>query len=527
MSVSIKRYNASSGSLIGTVSNQLMSLRSEYRLFGGCYSADLSFVAPWGDDDVANEGDRLSVESGNIPVFDGRVVKVSPRLGGTQNIQIEGWWRRLDELDVVADPISDRITFGVSENSDHPTIKTAYQIVGWLLDNIIVPDPRSRITRGRIVAPTASCKVGEFAIYAADKLSTVLETLATMDDCVCGIDAEQEFYYIPRQDLVDDPELQARVAEAMPANWRTNGRVYAENGSFTTERRGPNVISVNSRDASAARGVRTYRYVAALDDTRRVGVYYVPQVRAGQGARRLARGLFRRFAKFGRKVENLSCVGGTRRFEPHLGAVSVYDGGELVVTDVAGSVSVEWIGSDVGSDSVRMTLTLGENKADPGSGNPLNDPFAPAGAQSVPDNPQIDTGDGETSEDYPIPSQNIDDDDGFDGDGDDLHTNPDRETPSDLPGDGIDGVDYGEDVADPTNGAGSGGGGERWLPGRVVSATGGADPRATIDELDEDDFATVVARHENVRVWPRLELSAGDEGWLQFEASLVPESFSP
>jgi hypothetical protein len=442
----------------------------------------LEFVAEWGDAPIVDPGDCLVVKATGVPVFHGMVSECLPNLSSArQSVEVSGWWKRLDELTVVASPTDDRIVFGNASDSDYPLVLNASAVVSWLWANVISVDSGSPLSSSSITAPTYPCKFGTggFAIYAGDKLTKVLEQLALMDDCIVGVDAAGVFYWKPRATALLSTLAEVRVAEDVTGDWRTGVKAWATEGRFTYDRRGPNTLVVSSRDLNFTPGGRTYNYADALPGSRRLGFYYAPNVRTGQAARRLALGLFRRFDKYALKVEDLAGFSGTRRFEPHLGKVSVYESTVLVAGDLCGSISLDW-----GAMSLKPTFTLGENKLDPGSGNPINDPFDPTAGMSTPDAPQIDTGD----------SGVIDEGDGFDGDGDDLHQNPTREDWTD----GTPGIDYGTDLANATNKPGSTGtaGSQVWKA-KVTLVTS---PTYSIETLHDD--GTVHATFTNVASWP-------------------------
>jgi len=515
------RYDAATGAEIAEISGDvLMSCRTEYRLYGGCSRGTLRVEASWGDAMLAALDDEIVIKSGNVPVYAGRVVAVTPEFTEPyQTIELDGWWKRLDEISIVATPFTDRIVFGTADDSDHPTVLTAYAVAQWIFTNLIAPDT-SPVNFADFTAPSYPCKLtaGGFAIYAGDKLTKVLETLAAMEDCVVGIDAARRFYFTPRATLEARLGLKVHLAENIASYWRTTGEAWGLSGRFALERRGPNHLAIASRDANFNAGTRSYTYASALAGSRRTASYPAPGVRTGPGARRLARGLFRRFADQAIKIEDMECISGSRRFEPHLGRVDVYNSEVLAASELAGVIDVpDWLGT------LKINVTLGENTPDPGSGNPINDPFEPAVALVPPAAPQIATGTGEDDVAYPLPSYEIDEDDGHDGDGDDLHENPDRDEPSDPPGVGVDGVDYGTDTADSTNGAGTTGGAvvSPLRKGVITSVASGPPKTYGVDVLNWQDESTVEESLSGITSWPTDQVfGVADEVWLFYNPTL-------
>jgi len=498
--LTIQRVNATTGALIETISATLVSCVAEYKLYGGCYTMAAAFAAQWGDAPLFGEGDGIRLLSNGVAVWFGRVVRVVPEYAARrQAVSCEGWWARLAEIEILADATQDHITFGNVVDSDFPAVTTVSALVARIVSTYITPDASPIAAPSSTVGAAAvTCKFGEFVLYASDRLPEVIENLAAMDDCVCGIDADGNFYFLPRATLEAAPHFTFRAAEGFVSGWQSSGTGIAIAGQFVYDRTGPNQLDVISRDVNGANGIRRYKYAGALDvATRRLATWYAPQVRAGQGARRLARGIFRRYATFGLRVERLECVIATQRFEPHLGAANIYDGGALVLTELAGTISVTWTGP------LRVAVTIGENATDPGGGQPINDPWAYS--YEPPDTPQIDTG---TELPY---SWDIDDADGYDGDGDDLHSNDDRFTPDDPAGVGVDAVDYGTDLTDDTNGraSGGGGGGTQVWPAKITADNG----NGTFGiEVYESDRATVYATHFAASTQPQgAALNVDDE----------------
>lgn len=503
--IGVTRYNPATGEKVGDITAPIQTIQAEYRLFGGCSICRINFVSKWTQpiEFLCEDGEEIVVTNDGVPVFSGRVVSVQPYLEDIQIVQITGWWQRLDEIELVS-PLADRISFGPSDDedaqTDHPEIRTAYDVVQWLTENAVLSDTQSQLATGTILPPTTPCKLGgPFVIYSSDKLCKVLETLATMEDCVCGIAADRSFYYVPRQQLLSTPYFTAQVADSVPADWRSQRLGLAVEGNFIRDRRGPNQIEVHSRDINALEGIRSYRLKDALPGTRRAVSFYAPNIHSGVQARRYARGLFRRFARFSDlKVSRIECVTGPMRFEPYLGAVTVTNKGQEVCTDLAGSMDVTFL------PALTVGVSLGENESDPGSGNPANDPWAPDVGQTPSDVPQVDTGDGlEDPELYPIPSGEIDFEDGWDGDGDDFHFNPNREFWTDPPGEGVPGVDYGTDQRNPDNGKGSGGGTTtpevaHWIG--VITNNGGTSGKPSVQIRYPN--GAVYGAFSSVDVWP-------------------------
>lgn len=470
------RYNKATGNPIGIIPNECVKASSEYALYGGCRKCTLEFVAAWGEAFVTSKGEEIRISKDGMPVFAGTVISVAPNLDKTiQNVDLDGWVTRLDEIEIVPPPV-DKIVFGTPD-ADYPLALRAFDVVTWLINNRIVPDPESSITAqaypiGLVKPATYSCKLGPsgFVIYANDKLSKVLETLATLDDCIYGVDAEAKFYFYPRSHAEETLLFKIPLAEEIPANWKSQAIMLPNGGKIISDRRGPSHVAVRSRDINARPGTRMYRLAGAYEDgTRRVTNVYSPNIRHGYAARRLARGYFRRFNDPDIKVEDLSFKCASRRLEPHLGRVLVTNFGDTIAEKLAGTINVNW------EDVVAGSVTLGENKPDPGSGNPANDPFASPDDQAA-DSPQIDTGD----------SADIDLADAYDGDGDGLHE------------DGPEVLDYGEDTIDDTNGQGAASGGSSL---RLAQVTAESHPTYSI-KVFKIDGVTEHESRENVKMTP-------------------------
>jgi hypothetical protein len=434
--------------LIGEITAPLLTCSTDYRLYGGCDKATLAFKALWTDALLVDLGDEIYIHSGETPVFVGRVASVAPIFGASrQEIELDGWWKRLDEIPVVDDPILDRIVFGDADDTDHAEITTAFGVIQWLYTNKIATADDPPATSSNLVTPyapmvPAKFTAGGFAIYAGDKLSKVIETLAAMENAVCGIGADKAFYYIPRQYVEATTAFEVRAAEDVPASWQENARAYTLSGSFKESRQAPNTIQIYGFDADLLPSLRTYIWKEYLNTYRRVVGFYAPGIRTGPAARRLAAGLFKRFSEqYQLTVENIEVFSGTRRYEPFLGNCTVYDGAttSTLCTGLIGTIHVDWLANG----TLRASITIGENVADPGSGNPITDPLTP---EPPPDTPQVDTGEGTV--DAPVPSQIIDP---VNLDGDDLHTNPARVDPADPSANPATKVDYGTDKRNPTN----------------------------------------------------------------------------
>lgn len=504
--LSVKRYDATTGSLLGTITNGVKSCPVEYRLVGGALRATLTFAAAWADGFLASIGEEIRILRDRVPVFRGRVSEVLPRIERSeQEVECAGWWQRFNELTIVDEALADRLVFGIADDSDHPEVLTAYDLIVWLFENVIATDTLSPVVASDFTAPTHPAKFGNggFAIHAGEKLCTVLETLAAAEDMALGVDALGVLYGKPRATVLATPSVEVRVAEALTGAWRIGTKAWGLSGRFIQERRGPNVLHIASRDKNLARGLRTYLYKDALPHTWRRGFYRAPGVRTGQMARRVAKGLLRRFSSYGLKIESVEGLTIARRFEPHLGKFAVYSASVLQVEGLAGAVTVDWAAA-----SVRPSITLGENDESAGSNNPLNDLFDPTLGMMAPDDPQVDTGSG--SEEYPGASWEIDESDGWDGDGDDLFSNDDRYDWTDPPGAGVDGLDYGTDLIDSTNGAGGGGsgGGVQTWKGLVTAVTA---PTYSVTVLNAD--GTTYATHTGVvsRPVPVVPFEVDDE----------------
>lgn len=485
MPITIEREDLE-GNPLGTIEAGVLECNTDYSPYGGCDRAKLVFEAQWGTEFLTGTAEALVVKSDEVTVFSGRVLSMAPTLEESkQSAEVEGWWRRMGELEVVKAP-TDRLVFGAADDSDHPEITKVSQLIQWLVDNVVLLDTQKSVLSTSLTYAEHSAKFGSFAIYAGDTLQTVLEDLATMDDCLIGIDAERVFYVKPRSQVLATTLLEVHVAEDPPPEWRQVPYGVGTGGNFIEDRRGPNHLSVHTRDTDLVQGIRTYRLLNALDGTRRQKKYRCMNIRNGQGARRLARGLFRRFTDYGLKVEGVQFLAGSWRFEPHLGAYAVYNLGELVATKIAGAVNITW------PEQIKGSITLGENEPQLG-GHQLNDPFADDSDQ---DNPQIDTGLGE-DEVYDWPSGDIDFDDGWDGDGDDLHENDDRDSWEDPPGTPP-GVDYGTDKTDETNGKGAGARTKVWK-GQILNET---HPTYSVKLLRSN--GTTYKSYNEVTVWPEI-----------------------
>jgi hypothetical protein len=449
--ITVARYDAAGNSL-GYIASKQLKCSAEYRPYQGCSRCTLVFVAKWGDPLVCLKDDLLFISSDGVPVFSGRVVSVEPSLTeSTQTVEMDGGWRMLDDIELCS-PLEDHFTFGMPEDQNttgvtFPTITTVFGVFKYLAENTI-PRVVPAVRLGEIVKPEVPCKLcGTFKVYAGDKLTKVLETLATMEDCVVGVDASMGLYYLPRNQVLSSSPVTIKVAEDVERSWRTDPCLYASGGNFIHDSRGPTVIEAHTQDSMSSEGIRSYRLIRTADGTdlpytAKRACWRAPQIQTGPQARRLARGLFRRFFNPDIKVQDLDFFTGPRRLEPHLFPFDVTSGGLSVLREpqLAGQITVEW------GDTIKGKITLGENTPDPGSGNPINDPFSEDWGQPS-DIPQIDTGDGASVDYYTIPSGQIDLSDGYDGDGDDLHSNPNRAYPDENPDQATEGlVDYGSDT---------------------------------------------------------------------------------
>lgn len=504
--ITVRRYRIADDTGLGAITAPLLRCQADYALYGGCQAATLLFQSAWGADFLTNTDEYLTITGqAGVPIFHGRVVMVSPKLEqSAQEVRVEGWWQRIAELPIVDDPASDRLEFGPGA-ADHPDITTAFGVAQWLFSNLIASDGQSPVSTGTLTAPSVPCKLGGvYTIFAADKLKKVLEDLAAMEDSVVGVDARGRFYFLPRTSILASSEtLDFRVAEAVDAEtWKGGGRAIGLGGQFTQDRRPPNTLVIATRDIDNGLGNRLFRYEQTFDDgTRRLGIWSAPQIRTGPAARRLALGLFRRFSfittgpSFVVKADNLDGMIGWRRMEPHRGRARIYSEGDLVNDGLVGSMSVDW-----SAEPIRVRITFGELRSQPGSGNPITDPFARVSYRE--DDPQIDQG----------AAWIIDEDDGYDGDGDDFHSNPEREFPSDPPGEGVDALDYGSNEAADSSPYGSATG--MGLLCRVKSIQIGSPTTYTVEVLD-DDGTTVLEERAGQQPWPSsISFDVDDEAWL-------------
>lgn len=447
--IEFRIYDATTGDMVGTVAQENLNAKATFKIMGGCETAVARFHLPFGDAPPVHPGDALVVARYGVPIFSGRCRTVEPHYGSSEvEVFLEGWWYRVAERRAVESFSLDHITFGQSEGSDHPGITTAFEVFQWIVANRIATDPASLITVppvGTLIKPPAvPCKLaGPFLLYAQDDLTKVLSMLATMDDAVTGVDAEGRIYYLPRTEVRSSVMMTVNAKGNPPADWRNSNHGVPTGGSgrFVYDHRGPNSISIFSRTTGGAKAaVRNYTLETDLPPgTVRNGGYRAANIHTGVQARRLARGLFLRYSNFFMKVEQLEVRAGTMQFEPHRGKVRVVDEfNNPYAEDLCGTVEITFHRS-----TIAAVITIGENAADPGSDIPFNDPWARDPGWL--DDPIVDIGDGLENPDYPIPSFDIDFDDGWDGDGDDFHENDDREFPEDPPGVGVDGMDYGED----------------------------------------------------------------------------------
>jgi hypothetical protein len=500
--IRVYRYDLE-GNLLGEIESGVLDCNTDQSAYGGCDLGRLVFTARWGDDFVTSKTEAIKVISNEVPVFAGRVVSVAPTLEESrQSVEAEGWWRRLAELEVVKAP-TDRLVFGAAQDSTHPEITKVSQLIQWLVDHVIMADPQHAAESTNLEFAQYSCKFGSFAIYSGDSLTDVLENLAMMDDCLIGIDAEKVLYLKPRETVLATTLLEVHIAEDPPAEWRQLPYGVGTGGDFIEDRRGPNHLSLHTRDLDLVQGIRTYRLLNVLDGSRRQKKFRCMNVRNGQGARRLARGLFRRYTDYGLKAENVQFLAGSWRFEPHLGAYAVYNLGDLVVTKIASAVNISW------TAQIKGTVTLGDNEPKLGGGQ-INDPFDSTGGDS--DEPQIDTGLGEDDPNYDLPSSDIDFEDGFNGDGDDLHQNDDRADWEDPPADPP-GVDYGKDKTDESNGASSGGARAKLWKMQVLNET---HPTYSIKLLRSN--GSTYKSYNDISAWPEITkpLLAGAKGLAFF-----------
>ena len=483
------------GTPLGAVVEECLGCSPDYRLFGGCDTAKLKFKKEFNTSNVATKGDFVTIRRDGLAIFSGRVELCEPEFGkSVQSISVDGWWKRLKEREAVSPALLDHITFGQSVDSDHPDIVFAFDVMRWILDNRILNDPDALIFEGTVQRPAYPCKLsGPFVLYAKDDLSKVIETLATMEDCVTGIDAEGRFYYFPRTTAEASVLTTVYAAKEVPLDWLSQNIAVAEGeGRFVYDRRGPNSVAVYSRDKFDDPSIRSYHLKDALpESTKRTAGMRSANIHTGVQARRYARGIFRRFCDYSMKVEQLSFRSATRRFEPHLGRYRIEGPGATLFADkLAGQVSLEILRTTISG-----SVTLGENAADPTSGNPINDPDAKAPGWD--DDAQVNTGLGDGG-DYPLPSAEIDFNDGWDGDGDDLHQNPLRDFPTDLPGVGIPGVDYGSDIRNDANNPDGGNGFGATLLG--VIADNASHPTYSVQLYSAD--GTVGGETIDVEAWP-------------------------
>lgn len=499
MSLEVEVLRSDAGTPIGLVTSVCMSCNASYRLYGGNETATLTFDGKYNESPVLDAGDFIRVSRDGVPLFAGRVLICKPDFRSTiHTVDVNGWWVRLAEREAVTPALLDHIMFGQHPDSNYPLIKTAYDVMLWIVNNRVINDPDAMINVGRVERPQYPCKLsGPFYLYAKDNLQDVLETLATMEDCLTGIDSEGNFYFFPRSYAEGVQLTSVYVEKSVPYDWMSQGIGIVESGTFVYDKRGPNAVAVHSRDKMDRQAIRSYHLENALPaSTVKTIPIRASNLHTGVQSRRYARGLFRRFSDYSLKIDNLTFVSGSRQLEPHLGKIKV----EGVLPDDSPYVFADKLAGQVSIDINRTTFTgsvaLGENAVDPGSENPMTDPDSET--QGFSDMPQVDTGLGQDG--YPLASAGIDLEDGWDGDGDDLHQNPDREFWEDPPGVGVDGVDYGTDT-----GAGrgdEGGGGDAWgatLLGEVIS-------NANYPEYDvllySPDGQTSGETLSDVPVWP-------------------------
>jgi hypothetical protein len=359
------------------------------------------------------------------PIFAGNLRQIEIDIAGeTATLDFVGLFKRLDQI-VPVTPPADRIAFGVPAPDNAifpqfflPTVTTVRQVIETIYQLVILP-----ATGLQLVASWSpvSCKLsGEFSLYANDELSRVLETLAMMDDLVCGVSANRELYFIHRPAITDAFDV---VVD--PQTFPATTAVFLE-GQARIKQSAPTQVAVYSRDAQGQQAIRVYRDIGATSPNRRVS-QQARNIRSGPQARRLARGILRRYANLPLEFTGAKFyLGSTRRIEPHLGKFRVIDP-QVTQEGLVGSLAIEWLPAIVAS------FQLNESDADPG-GNGPNDPFT---TEPPPDDPAVNTGTG--TQDLPDPSSQINLDDGFDGDGDGFHF------------DGVRTVDYGSDLADATN----------------------------------------------------------------------------
>jgi hypothetical protein len=431
MSLQLNRIDLKNGTDLGSVSS-INNLRTEYELFGGVDSASFVIPTKWDTNFTIEQGDGIRIIRDAVPIFFGVVSSVEPSISSDEiTVSAYGMRTFIDEMKIMDDS-TPNLLFG-DPTTGISNVRTVYELVNWIVDNVLEVNAPNLIFRDHFIEPTNSTKFGNagFVINQTDKLSAVLDILATMDDAIWGVSSTGGFYFLPRESAESVTLTKIHIGKDVPDNWRSQKIGVLVSGRVVQSRRAPSYISIDSRDYLNSPGARVYRMSSIYgDDVRKVAKFKAPNIRSGQGARRLARGYFSRFTAEDITVEDLSFIVSAKRYEPFLGAIEVYNVDNLLTRQLAGKISVDW------GDSISVSADLGETSMTPGSGNPITDPL-----YTEPDTRGIiDTGD----------SGEIDFDDGFDGDGDDLHSNPDRYDA----GDGA-GMDYGSDRSNEQTGGGS------------------------------------------------------------------------
>lgn len=472
MSLELKRINMKDGTDLGSISF-ITNLRTEYVLLGGVDSASFVIPTKWDSNFTIERGDGIRIIRDTVPIFFGVVSSVEPSISNDEvSVSAYGIRTFIDEMKIMENDVHNLIfgdpTTGISN------VKTVYELVNWIVDNVLEVNAPNLIFRDHFIAPTNSTKFGNagFVINQTDKLSEILDMLATMDNAIWGVSSIGGFYFLPRESAEGETLTKIHIGKNVPSNWRSEKIGVLQSGRVVQARRTPSYISIDSRDYLNSTGARVYHMNSIYgDDVRKVAKFKAPNIRSGQAARRLARGYFARFTAEDITVEDLSFVVFVKRYEPFLGAIEVYNVDTLLTRQLAGKISIDW------GDVVSVSANLGETSMDAGSGNPVTDPL-----YNEPDTRGIvDTGN----------SGEIDFDDGYNGDGDDLHSNPDRYDASDG-----EGMDYGDDTSDEQAGSGSSSG---IRLGRITEASSGS---FSVEVYKIQDSESVDFTLTNLRIFP-------------------------